>query len=73
MGMMEVQYNTSPFYWSGVAALVPQVRSRAHAHFMLHALTTTVPQTYLIALSWGIFRNPYYEIFKKCVVGYYRL
>ncbi|KAF8182192.1 hypothetical protein K438DRAFT_1975729 [Mycena galopus ATCC 62051] len=45
MGMMEVQYNTSPFYWSGIAALVPQ--------------------TYLIALSWGIFRNPYYEIFKK--------
>ncbi|KAJ7467697.1 FAD-binding domain-containing protein [Mycena latifolia] len=24
-----------------------------------------IPQTYLIALSWGIFRNPYYELFKK--------
>ncbi|KAF7335537.1 Ferric-chelate reductase [Mycena venus] len=45
MGEMEVQYKTSPWYWTGVAALVPQ--------------------TYLIALSWGIFRNPYYEIFKK--------
>ncbi|KAF8174796.1 hypothetical protein K438DRAFT_1908841 [Mycena galopus ATCC 62051] len=45
MSMMEVQYNTSPFYWSGIAALVPQ--------------------TYLIALWWGIFRNPYYEIFKN--------
>ncbi|KAJ6577925.1 FAD-binding domain-containing protein [Mycena capillaripes] len=46
MGEMVVQYKTSPWYWTGVAALVPQ--------------------TYLIALSWGIFRNPYYEIFKKC-------
>ncbi|KAJ7732123.1 FAD-binding domain-containing protein [Mycena metata] len=45
MGEMVSSYATSPWYWSGVAALVPQ--------------------TYLIALSWGIFRNPYYEIFKK--------
>ncbi|KAJ6477653.1 FAD-binding domain-containing protein [Mycena sanguinolenta] len=45
MGEMVVSYKTSPWYWTGVAALVPQ--------------------TYLIALSWGIFRNPYYEIFKK--------
>ncbi|KAJ7921386.1 hypothetical protein B0H13DRAFT_1866762 [Mycena leptocephala] len=45
MGEMMSQYTGSPWYWSGVAALVPQ--------------------TYLIALSWGIFRNPYYEIFKK--------
>ncbi|KAJ7683212.1 FAD-binding domain-containing protein [Mycena rosella] len=45
MGEMVSSYKTSPWYWTGVAALVPQ--------------------TYLIALSWGIFRNPYYEIFKK--------
>ncbi|KAJ7116706.1 FAD-binding domain-containing protein [Mycena epipterygia] len=45
MGTMMSSYATSPFYWSGIAALVPQ--------------------TYLIALSWGIFRNRYYEIFKK--------
>ncbi|KAJ7314611.1 FAD-binding domain-containing protein [Mycena albidolilacea] len=45
MGEMVSQYKLSPWYWTGVAALVPQ--------------------TYLIALSWGVFRNPYYEIFKK--------
>ncbi|KAJ7470930.1 FAD-binding domain-containing protein [Mycena latifolia] len=45
MGNMISSYKTSPWYWTGIAALVPQ--------------------TYLIALSWGIFRNPYYEIFKK--------
>ncbi|KAJ6605111.1 hypothetical protein B0H10DRAFT_606959 [Mycena sp. CBHHK59/15] len=45
MGEMVSSYKTSPWYWTGVAALVPQ--------------------TYLIALSWGIFRNPYYETFKK--------
>ncbi|KAK7032692.1 ferric-chelate reductase [Favolaschia claudopus] len=45
MGEMVSQYKNSPWYWTGVAALVPQ--------------------TYLIALSWGIFRNRYYEIFKK--------
>ncbi|KAJ7503365.1 hypothetical protein B0H11DRAFT_582059 [Mycena galericulata] len=45
MREMKLDYSTSPWYWTGVAALVPQ--------------------TYLIALSWGIFRNPYYEAFKK--------
>ncbi|KAF9049544.1 hypothetical protein BDZ89DRAFT_940671 [Hymenopellis radicata] len=45
MREMEAMWSTSPWYWTGVAALVPQ--------------------TYLVALSWGIFRNPYYEIFKK--------
>ncbi|KAJ7187817.1 FAD-binding domain-containing protein [Mycena filopes] len=45
MGEMRVSFATTPWYWSGVAALVPQ--------------------TYLIALSWGVFRNPHYEIFKK--------
>ncbi|KAJ7676257.1 hypothetical protein B0H17DRAFT_1334504 [Mycena rosella] len=45
MGEMMSSYKTSPWYWTGVAALVPQ--------------------TYFIALSWGIFHNPYYEIFKK--------
>ncbi|KAJ7082896.1 FAD-binding domain-containing protein [Mycena belliarum] len=42
LGLMEVSYNGSPWYWTGVAAL-----------------------TYLVALSWGVFRNPYYETFKK--------
>ncbi|KAJ7606729.1 FAD-binding domain-containing protein [Mycena polygramma] len=32
-------------------------------------IAALVPQTYLIALSWGIFRNRYYEIFKKCVAS----
>ncbi|KAJ7122546.1 FAD-binding domain-containing protein [Mycena crocata] len=45
MGSMVSSYQTSPWYWTGIAALVPQ--------------------TYLIALSWGVFRNPYYETFKK--------
>ncbi|KAJ7073226.1 ferric reductase NAD binding domain-containing protein [Mycena belliarum] len=45
MGTMNESWSTGTFYWTGVAALVPQ--------------------TYLMALSWGIFRNPYYEIFKK--------
>ncbi|KAJ6627669.1 FAD-binding domain-containing protein [Mycena sp. CBHHK59/15] len=45
MGEMMSSYATSPWYWTGVAALVPQ--------------------TYLLALSWGIFRNAYYETFKK--------
>ncbi|KAJ6463186.1 FAD-binding domain-containing protein [Mycena vulgaris] len=45
MGSMMSSYKTSPWYWTGIAALVPQ--------------------TYLVALSWGVFRNPYYEIFKK--------
>ncbi|KAJ7686023.1 ferric reductase NAD binding domain-containing protein [Mycena rosella] len=44
-GQMMVSWETSSYYWTGVAALVPQ--------------------TYLITLSWGIFRNRYYEIFKK--------
>ncbi|KAF7327304.1 Ferric-chelate reductase [Mycena kentingensis (nom. inval.)] len=44
-GDMMVQYATSPWYWTGVAALVPQ--------------------TYLIAMSWGPIRNRYYETFKK--------
>ncbi|KAJ7150049.1 ferric reductase NAD binding domain-containing protein [Mycena crocata] len=44
-GTMQDSWATSSFYWTGVAALVPQ--------------------TYLIALSWGIFRNRYYELFKK--------
>ncbi|KAF9016856.1 hypothetical protein BDZ89DRAFT_395589 [Hymenopellis radicata] len=45
MGMMQEEYETSSFYWTGIAALIPQ--------------------TYLVGLSWGIFRNRYYEIFKK--------
>jgi len=45
MGTMRKSWNTSPYYWSGVAALVPQ--------------------TYLVFFSWGIFRNKYYETFKK--------
>ncbi|KAF8168675.1 FAD-binding domain-containing protein [Mycena galopus ATCC 62051] len=53
MGEMVSSYKTSPWYWTGVAALVPQ--------------------TYLIALSWGIVRNPYYEIFKKLHFMYIRL
>ncbi|KAJ7686014.1 hypothetical protein B0H17DRAFT_1204558 [Mycena rosella] len=44
-GQMMVSWETSSYYWTGVAALVPQ--------------------TYLITLSWGIFRNRYYENFKK--------
>ncbi|KAL0575238.1 hypothetical protein V5O48_006729 [Marasmius crinis-equi] len=41
---MEIQWKTN-WYWTGVAALVPQ--------------------TYLVFLSWGLFRNKYYETFKK--------
>ncbi|KAL1745572.1 hypothetical protein HDZ31DRAFT_36155 [Schizophyllum fasciatum] len=44
-GTMVKNWETTVFYWTGVAALVPQ--------------------TYLVFLSWGIFRNKYYEIFKK--------
>ncbi|KAI5825867.1 hypothetical protein K523DRAFT_375380 [Schizophyllum commune Tattone D] len=44
-GTMVENWETSVFYWTGVAALVPQ--------------------TYLVFLSWGVFRNRYYEIFKK--------
>ncbi|KAH7097334.1 hypothetical protein BKA62DRAFT_451264 [Auriculariales sp. MPI-PUGE-AT-0066] len=44
-GTMSYTWRTSPFYWSGVAALVPQ--------------------TLLVAGSWGFFRNSYYETFKK--------
>ncbi|KAL1682848.1 hypothetical protein EV122DRAFT_286780 [Schizophyllum commune] len=44
-GTMVTNWETSVFYWTGVAALVPQ--------------------TYLVFLSWGIFRNRYYEIFKN--------
>ncbi|KAI5892188.1 uncharacterized protein SCHCODRAFT_02501851 [Schizophyllum commune H4-8] len=44
-GTMVENWETSVFYWTGVAALVPQ--------------------TYLVILSWGIFRNKYYEIFKN--------
>ncbi|KAJ6488016.1 FAD-binding domain-containing protein [Mycena sanguinolenta] len=45
MGMMEAEWATDPFVWTGVAAVVAQ--------------------TWLIFLSWGWIRNPYYEIFKK--------
>ncbi|KAL1716034.1 hypothetical protein EV715DRAFT_275354 [Schizophyllum commune] len=44
-GTMVKNWETSVFYWTGVAALVPQ--------------------TYLVFLSWGVFRNRYYEIFKN--------
>ncbi|KAL1690600.1 hypothetical protein GGG16DRAFT_55264 [Schizophyllum commune] len=44
-GTMVKNWDTSVFYWTGVAALVPQ--------------------TYLVFLSWGVFRNNYYEIFKN--------
>ncbi|EJD40980.1 hypothetical protein AURDEDRAFT_115677 [Auricularia subglabra TFB-10046 SS5] len=42
---MQLQYKTTPWYWTGIAALIPQ--------------------TWLIACSWGYFRNPQYELFKK--------
>ncbi|KDQ13334.1 hypothetical protein BOTBODRAFT_175647 [Botryobasidium botryosum FD-172 SS1] len=45
MGQMVAQYEASGFYWTGIAALVPQ--------------------TWLVAMSWGFFRNRYYETFKK--------
>ncbi|KAJ7622497.1 FAD-binding domain-containing protein [Roridomyces roridus] len=47
MGMMQAMWDphASSFYWTGVAALIPQ--------------------TFLVALSWGVIRNRYYEIFKK--------
>ncbi|KAL1751331.1 hypothetical protein FB107DRAFT_222251 [Schizophyllum commune] len=44
-GTMVKNWETTVFYWTGVAALIPQ--------------------TYLVFLSWGIFRNKYYEIFKN--------
>ncbi|THV08009.1 hypothetical protein K435DRAFT_642878 [Dendrothele bispora CBS 962.96] len=44
-GEMELNWETGTFYWTGVAALVPQ--------------------TWLIFMSWGFFRNKYYETFKK--------
>ncbi|KAK7044663.1 FAD-binding domain-containing protein [Favolaschia claudopus] len=44
-GMMEMNWATDRFYWTGVAALVPQ--------------------TWLLAMSWGFIRNRYYEFFKK--------
>ena len=47
-GTMVKNWETTVFYWTGVAALIPQ--------------------TYLVFLSWGIFRNKYYEIFKKFVL-----
>lgn len=45
MGMMQVEWKTSNYYWTGVVALLAQ--------------------TYLVACSWGYFRNGYYETFKK--------
>ncbi|KAJ6562107.1 ferric reductase NAD binding domain-containing protein [Mycena capillaripes] len=45
MGMMEMEWRTDRFNWTGVAALVPQ--------------------TWLLAMSWGFMRNRYYEFFKK--------
>ncbi|KAJ7881787.1 FAD-binding domain-containing protein [Mycena olivaceomarginata] len=45
MGMMQMEWSTDRFVWTGVAALVPQ--------------------TWLLALSWGLIRNRYYEFFKK--------
>lgn len=59
---MVVSYKTSSFYWTGVAALVPQVS--------LYTLALLVPtadclQTYLIFMSWEFIRNRYYETFKK--------
>lgn len=45
MRMMQMNWNETSFYWTGVAALVPQ--------------------TYLVFTSWGVFRNPQYEFFKK--------
>ena len=47
LGEMQSQYQTTGWYWTGIAALIPQ--------------------TYLVFLSWGIFRNRYYELFKKYV------
>ncbi|KAF5373099.1 hypothetical protein D9758_001494 [Tetrapyrgos nigripes] len=44
-GEMELNWKTGTFYWTGVAALIPQ--------------------TWLIFMSWGWIRNPYYETFKK--------
>ncbi|KAJ7164444.1 hypothetical protein C8R46DRAFT_1099538 [Mycena filopes] len=45
MGMMELEWATDRFVWTGVAALIPQ--------------------TWLLVMSWGYFRNRYYEFFKK--------
>ncbi|KAJ7142996.1 FAD-binding domain-containing protein [Mycena epipterygia] len=45
MGMMQSEWRTDRYVWTGVAALVPQ--------------------TWLLALSWGVIRNRYYEFFKK--------
>ncbi|KAJ7358425.1 FAD-binding domain-containing protein, partial [Mycena albidolilacea] len=45
MGMMQMEWSTDRFVWTGVAALVPQ--------------------TWLLALSWGLIRNRCYEFFKK--------
>ncbi|KAH8818584.1 ferric reductase NAD binding domain-containing protein [Flagelloscypha sp. PMI_526] len=45
MKEMESQWFKTNWYWTGVAALIPQ--------------------TWLIFMSWGIIRNPYYEFFKK--------
>ncbi|KAL1733764.1 ferric reductase NAD binding domain-containing protein [Schizophyllum commune] len=50
-GTMVTNWETSVFYWTGVAALIPQ--------------------TYLVFLSWGVFRNKYYEIFKKFLITKY--
>jgi hypothetical protein len=40
-----MDWATNQFYWTGVAAIVPQ--------------------TYIMIASWGIFRNKFYEFFKK--------
>lgn len=45
MGEMTVNWYKETYYWTGVAALIPQ--------------------TWLIATSWGFMRNRYYETFKK--------
>ncbi|KAJ7764700.1 hypothetical protein B0H16DRAFT_1310358 [Mycena metata] len=47
MGMMQSEWATDSFVWTGAAALIPQ--------------------TWLLVMSWGYFRNRYYEFFKKCV------
>jgi hypothetical protein len=33
--------------------------------FYWTGVASLVPQTYLVFTSWGVFRNPQYELFKK--------
>ncbi|KAL1745482.1 hypothetical protein HDZ31DRAFT_36238 [Schizophyllum fasciatum] len=59
-GTIVLYWKTEVFYWTGV--------------FIYHRCPLSfLPQSYLIFLSWEVFRSKYYEIFKMCVLVTHRI